>query len=154
MPKFSLRATFARKEKDATKEEKYNAGKNDPKSPISREESADEPPWTLLSGEWGSDDLLYPEIEEMYWDGVRKEVEVLLLTLKQWQEQWQQEQTNGDVPLPDEIQVDQPEGFDTFIDQVTEESRSFARRAGALSLISEPDYSTIEGAFPGSEYQD
>jgi hypothetical protein len=81
--------------------------------------------------------LLYPEIEEMYWDGVRKEVEVLLITLKQWQEQWQ-EQANGDIPLPGEIQVDLHEGFDTFIDQVTEESRSFARRAGRFILYLRP----------------
>ena len=106
-------------EKDEIATEKKPSSQREEPAPV------DEVPWKLLSTEWSPDELLLPEIEEMYWDGVRRELEIILLTLKQWQEQ-----EGGPVTIPDESEVDFIHGFDTFVDQVCEESRNFARRYG------------------------
>ncbi|KAL1960139.1 hypothetical protein VTO42DRAFT_311 [Malbranchea cinnamomea] len=131
MPKaFSFRR-FTRKGKEPTvderddEDEERDDSQRTQKPSTVREEPApvDEVPWKLLSTEWRPDELLLPEIEEMYWEGVRREVEIVLLTLKQWQEQ-----EGASIALPPEGDVDFIHGFDTFVDQVCEESRSFARR--------------------------
>ena len=99
-----------------------------------RDEPVDDVLWNPMTREWRSSEILLPEIEEMYWNGVKRELEVLLLSLKQYQEhqQQQQQQQQGDesITLPDEIEVDFVHGYDTFIDQVSEESRKFANRYG------------------------
>ena len=56
----------------------------------------------------------------MYWDGVKREVEVILITLRAWQE------SDDGWKEPEEAIDDFIHGFDTFIDQVSQESRAFA----------------------------
>jgi hypothetical protein len=78
-------------------------------------------PWNPIGP---AEDNLLRELEEMYWGGVRQELEVIILTLKKWQ----QPEFNS-VELGDETD-DFIHGFDTFIDQVSQESRAFAIRYG------------------------
>lgn len=130
-----FRRTFARRGKEPTlderdeDEEEHDEIQHEKQPSSDREDpqQSSEVPWTLLSTEWRPDELLLPEVEELYWDGVRRELEIVLLTLKQWQEQ-----EGGAIPIPDECDVDFVHGFDTFVDQVCEESRNFARRYGGL----------------------
>lgn len=138
MPKAfrALARSWTRKDKGVpeesdSEEEANDDVQHDEKIPPIREEPVDEVPWSHLSGEWRSDELLLPEIEEMYWDGVKRELEVVLLTMKQWQEQQEEnEDEDESIALPEETEVDFVHGYDTFIDQVSEESRKFARRYG------------------------
>jgi hypothetical protein len=55
---------------------------------------------------------------------VKRDIEVILFTLKRWQEP-----TNSSTTLQDDA-GDFIHGFDTFIDQVSEESRAFAIHYG------------------------
>lgn len=80
--------------------------------------------WTLLGP--GNATLL-PELEELYWEGVRGELENIIWTLKTWQKP-----EFSDVTVADE-EDDFVHGFDTFIDQVAEEPRAFALRYGAIA---------------------
>ncbi len=73
------------------------------------------------------DTALLPELEKLYWDGVRGELENIIRTLKAWQQAELADVTVTD-PADDFIH-----GFDTFIDQVAEESREFALRYGATA---------------------
>ena len=76
---------------------------------------------------------LLQELQQLYWNGVRRELMDIIFTLKTWQH-------NGfeNVTLSDE--TDQEiYGFDTFLDQVNESSRDFAlqyceQHASALNL--------------------
>jgi hypothetical protein len=83
--------------------------------------SAPEASWTPLGL---GKDVLLRELEALYWEGVRGELENILRTLNTW-----------DKPDFSSVRVDDEDddfihGFDTFIDQVTEESRAFAIRYG------------------------
>lgn len=80
--------------------------------------------WERIGSEEGGAQTLLLELEQMYWDGVKNELEVILLALKQWQEA-----EYSSVSLEDESD-DFVHGFDTFIDQVSQESRAFAHRYG------------------------
>jgi hypothetical protein len=80
-------------------------------------------PWTLIGS---ADESLLSELGKMYWEGVRQELEVILLTLKKWQQP-----EYSSVLLKDETDGF-IHGFDTFIDQVSQESRAFASRYGVL----------------------
>ncbi|KAI9768916.1 MAG: hypothetical protein M1840_004512 [Geoglossum simile] len=80
-------------------------------------------PWNPIGP---AEDNLLRELEGMYWQGVRQELEVILLTLKKWQ----QPEFNS-VELSDETD-DLIHGFDTFVDQVSQESRAFAIRYGKM----------------------
>ncbi|KAL4927873.1 uncharacterized protein BDV17DRAFT_282326 [Aspergillus undulatus] len=80
-------------------------------------------PWNLI-GE-GLDHLLQ-NLEQLYWTGVESELEQILLTLKEWQAQ-----PLAETDLPDEVD-DFIHGFDTFIDQVHEDSRDFAEQVALL----------------------
>ncbi|KAL4784227.1 hypothetical protein BJX76DRAFT_357191, partial [Aspergillus varians] len=80
-------------------------------------------PWTLI--EEGPDHLLH-NLEQLYWTGVERELENVLLTLKEWQSQ-----PLATSDLPDEVD-DFIHGFDTFIDQVHEDSRDFAEQIALL----------------------
>lgn len=78
-------------------------------------------PWTLIGS---AEETLLSELGKMYWEGVRQELEVILLTLKKWQQP-----EYSSVLLKDETDSF-IHGFDTFIDQVSQESRAFASRYG------------------------
>jgi hypothetical protein len=85
--------------------------------------SAPETSWTPLGL---GKDVLLRELEALYWEGVRGELENILRTLNTWHK-----------PDFSSVRVDDEDddfihGFDTFIDQVTEESRAFAIRYGIL----------------------
>jgi hypothetical protein len=74
-------------------------------------------PWQNLGV---ADGCLFHELEQMYWDGVKCEIEVILITLRKWQE------SDDGLKEPEEDTDDFIHGFDTFIDQVSQESRAFA----------------------------
>ena len=68
--------------------------------------------------------FLFHELEKLYWEGVRGELENIARTLEIWQR-----------PEFSRVKVEDEEdrfvhGFDTFIDHVTKESREFAIRYG------------------------
>ena len=65
---------------------------------------------------------LFPELQKMYWDGVKRELAHILLTLKKWQ----QPEYASTILIDEED--DFIHGFDTFVDQVSESSRDFAAR--------------------------
>jgi hypothetical protein len=67
-------------------------------------------------------ETLFREMQKMYWEGVRRELLPILLTLRKWQQSEFAETT-----LVDE-KDDFIHGFDTFVDQVSETSRGFADR--------------------------
>lgn len=67
-------------------------------------------------------ETLLPELQKMYWDGVKRELAHILLTLRQWQQP-----KFASTTLTDEND-DFIHGFDTFVDQVSERSRDFAER--------------------------
>lgn len=81
-------------------------------------------PWERVGPDGGAAQILFHELEQMYWNGVKNELEVILLTLKQW------ENDEYKLVLLDDETVDFVHGFDTFIDQVSQESRAFAGRYG------------------------
>ena len=80
-------------------------------------------PWTLI-GE--AKDHLLAELEQLYWTGVEHELASVLFTLRTWQSH-----EFSKITLADESD-DFVHGFDTFIDQVSEESREFADQVGKL----------------------
>ena len=90
-------------------------------------------PWRSLNVSPSQSDLL-GHLEELYWIGVRGELENIIRTLRIW---------NGaplkEVLLDEEKEYDNGErfihGFDTFVDSVSEESRAFARRYGELMRV-------------------
>ena len=73
-------------------------------------------------------DHLLDCLKKMYWDGVKGELEVIIRTLKTWQQPRYQA-----VVLSDEND-DFVYGFDTFIDQVSQKSRAFAIRYGTFTV--------------------
>lgn len=80
--------------------------------------------WSLVGD--GRDHLL-EELEKLYWDGIAAEVENIVRTLRAWQQQPEL----ADVRIKDESDR-HIHGFDTFLDNVSQESRAFAIRYGAL----------------------
>ena len=84
-------------------------------------------PWQLVGP---ARDHLLDRLNEMYWDGVKAELEVIIRTLRTWQQpQYEsvvlKDETDGFV-----------HGFDTFIDQVSQKSRAFAARYGTFAVES------------------
>ena len=77
--------------------------------------------WTKVGS--GKDHLL-SELESLYWDGVRTELENIVRTLKVWQQP-----EYAQVTIQDEDD-DHVHGFDTFLDQVSHEARAHAIRYG------------------------
>ncbi|RSM12703.1 hypothetical protein CDV31_006170, partial [Fusarium ambrosium] len=73
----------------------------------------------------GTHDLL-AELESLYWEGVKAELENIVRTLKAWQ---QPECSDVSVSDEDDAHI---HGFDTFLDQVSQEARAFAKRYGNL----------------------
>jgi hypothetical protein len=85
-------------------------------------------PWNLVGD---AETHLLQELKKLYWMGVKSDLEAILFTLKKWQQP-----EYASVVLDDE-KDGFIHGFDTFIDQVCQESRAFATRYGmpALSII-------------------
>jgi hypothetical protein len=78
-------------------------------------------PWHLIGA--GKDHLL-EQLESLYWEGVKGELEIIIRTLRTWQQP-----QYSSVVMHDEND-NFIHGFDTFIDQVSQESRAFAARYG------------------------
>ncbi|KAJ4124157.1 hypothetical protein NW768_009511 [Fusarium equiseti] len=91
--------------------------------PSSHITSAPDISWTKVGS--GKDHLL-SELESLYWDGVRTELENIVRTLKVWQQP-----EYAQVQIQDEDD-DHIHGFDTFLDQVSQEARSHAIRYGEM----------------------
>ena len=83
--------------------------------------------WTAIGD---SRNHLLEELKKLYWEGVKCELEVILFTLKKWQ------QPEYSSIILGEEDDDFIHGFDTFIDQVSQESRAFATRYGTPFSIS------------------
>lgn len=81
--------------------------------------------WTLVGD--GEAHLL-EQLEALYWDGVASELENVIRTLRAWQSPDMEE-----VMDPDEA-GDEIYGYDTFLDNVSKESRDFAVRYGEFSF--------------------
>lgn len=63
-------------------------------------------------------------MRDMYWTGVKHELSLILLTLKEWQRP-----RYASIMLNDETDLS-IHGYDTFIDQINQSSRDFAERYG------------------------
>lgn len=87
-------------------------------------------PWQLVGP---ARDHLLDQLNDMYWDGVKGELEVIIRTLRTWQQPQYES-----VVLNDEND-DFVHGFDTFIDQVSQKSRAFAARYGMFAVKSSFD---------------
>ncbi|KAF5025922.1 hypothetical protein F66182_1957 [Fusarium sp. NRRL 66182] len=94
-----------------------------PPLPTSAITSAPDISWTRVGP--GKDHVL-SELERLYWDGVKAELENIVRTLKAWQ---QPEYSH--VSVKDE-KDEHIHGFDTFLDQVSQESRAHAIRYGKM----------------------
>ncbi|KAI9158135.1 hypothetical protein HJFPF1_06125 [Paramyrothecium foliicola] len=66
---------------------------------------------------------LQHEMLKMYWDGVKRELPYIILTLRKWQTH----EVYRGTTLPDE-ENHLIHGFDTFLDQVSHSSRNFSKR--------------------------
>ncbi|GIJ86992.1 hypothetical protein Asppvi_005891 [Aspergillus pseudoviridinutans] len=84
-------------------------------TPASREEAA----WSSVGA---GKEILFSELERLYWEGVKEELENIIRTLKVWQQP-----EFADIVVADETD-DFVHGFDTFLDQVGQEARAFAIR--------------------------
>jgi hypothetical protein len=78
---------------------------------------ADSPTWHRIGK---ARHHLFEELEKLYWTGVEHELESVLFALRAWQRP-----ENSKIELDDE-QDSFIHGFDTFIDQVSEDSRQLA----------------------------
>lgn len=90
-----------------------------PSSASSNITDSENRPWTHI-GE--AKDHLFDELEQLYWTGVEQALESVVITLKAWESD-----KLNEVALPDESD-NFVHGFDTFIDQVSEESQQFANQ--------------------------
>ncbi|KAK4099125.1 hypothetical protein N658DRAFT_430575 [Parathielavia hyrcaniae] len=75
----------------------------------------------------GGVETLRTELEQMYWGGIKAEVENIIRTLQAWQEP---DVADASIQVPDED--DFVHGFDTFLDNVSQGAREFAIRHGML----------------------
>ncbi|KAB8228656.1 uncharacterized protein BDW43DRAFT_315727 [Aspergillus alliaceus] len=73
-------------------------------------------------------DYLLQELEDLYWAAVKVELENIIRTLKVWQQP-----EYVDICISDEND-NNIHGFDTFLDQVCQESRAFAIRYGETKV--------------------
>jgi len=100
-----------------------NSGKIIASASASTSTEAEAPTWHRIGD---AHHHLLKELENLYWTGVEHELESILLALRAWQRP-----ENSKVELEDE-RDSFIHGFDTFIDQVSEESRQFAEHVAAL----------------------
>ncbi|KAK2804587.1 hypothetical protein FQN51_001788 [Onygenales sp. PD_10] len=90
------------------------------KPPPSNNTAATDVPWQFEADGGEVKEKLLQELEQMYWDGAKMELEAILLTLQHWQDP-----SFSHVEL--EAETDNfIHGFDTFIDQVSKGPREFA----------------------------
>jgi hypothetical protein len=82
-------------------------------------------PWKVVGS---ANEHLLREIRKIYWDGVKRELAHILLTLREWQQP-----KYSKVILEDE-EDDFIHGYDTFLDQVSYHSRLFAQQYGKLVI--------------------
>jgi hypothetical protein len=94
--------------------------------------TASNPSWKYASrskNEWKTipdpQHALFQELQEMYWNGIKRELKQIILTIRTWQSS-----EFANINLPDENGA--MTGFDTFIDQVSESSRQFATQYGSF----------------------
>jgi hypothetical protein len=110
---------------------------------------AENRPWTLI-GE--AQAHLLAELERVYWAGVEQELEAVLVMLRVWQSP-----EFADISLEDESDGF-IHGFDTFVDQVSDQSRAFAKqvaeRKDALNFAVGADYRRVLGLKQCSSYFD
>ncbi|KAL2130159.1 hypothetical protein VTI74DRAFT_6814 [Chaetomium olivicolor] len=92
-------------------------------------------PWTRLGND-KDPQTLRTELEKLYWEGARAELENIIRTLQAWQQQ-----VFASVSVPDETD-DFIHGFDTFIDHVSQGAREFAIRYGQTKLGNSTSYET------------
>lgn len=85
--------------------------------------SAPDTAWSLVGK--GSD-TLRAELEVLYWEGVQGEIENIVRNVKLWQ-QPDLASVVLEKETPEEERI---HGFTTFLDQVSDEARSFALRQG------------------------
>lgn len=78
-------------------------------------------PWTSIGP---GRDCLASELEKLYWDGVRDELENIVRTLRTWR------QNKYPADEPDPYENYDIEGYDTFINQVNGHVREFALQYG------------------------
>lgn len=98
-------------------------------------------PWIHI-GE--AKDHLLNELEQLYWIGVEQALESIVITLKAWQSH-----KLNKITLPDESD-NFIHGFDTFIDQVSEESRQFA---GQVRMMKDQKKDRVKPAIrPEQDY--
>lgn len=86
--------------------------------------SGDDISWTLVGS---GKEKLVDELRSLYWQGVRRDLETILWTVKNWTHP-----SLAGVQVEDETDFF-VHGFDTFVDQVSQESRAFANRYGEFS---------------------
>ena len=84
-------------------------------------------PWTSLGA---ARDHLLDELEALYWDGAAAELDNVVRTLRAWHHE--QHPNLADVTVEDEDD-DNVYGFDTFLDQVSEEAREKCIRERKLA---------------------
>ena len=84
-------------------------------------------PWDLVGP---ARDHLLDRLKKMYWNGVKSELEVIIRTLRSWQ------QPQYESVVLDDESDDFIHGFDTFIDQVSQDSRAFATLYGTFAAES------------------
>ncbi|KAH8423598.1 uncharacterized protein LDX57_001358 [Aspergillus melleus] len=101
-------------------------------------------PWELVGP---GESYLLVELEKLYWAGVERELKNIIQTLRVWRRP-----EYSYISIPDETD-DFIYGFDTFIDQVCQESREFALRYGKRRRREDADKpSAILGQDHKSEY--
>jgi hypothetical protein len=83
-------------------------------------------PWKEVGS---ANEHLLPELRKIYWDGVKRELAHILLTLHEWQQS-----KYSKIYLDDEDD-DFIHGYDTFLDQVSVHSRVFAQRYGKSTIM-------------------
>jgi hypothetical protein len=92
---------------------------------------------------------LFKELQTLYWEGARRDLENILWTLKNWQD----ESLKG-VEVQDETDFF-VHGFDTFIDQVSQESRAFANRYSKINRLLDARMVLMDNRrFPEDDHQD
>jgi hypothetical protein len=83
-------------------------------------------PWSLVGP---AKEKLQDQLEQLYWEGIKGELENLVRALKAWEQP-----EFAAVASEDELD-DHIHGFDTFLDQVSQESRAFAIRYGKYCSV-------------------
>jgi hypothetical protein len=89
--------------------------------------SAKNTQWQAIAG--SAREALLPEMEKMYWNGVKREMTLIMLTMKKWQ------QDEYGTTILDDEEDGFIHGYDTFTDQVSESARDFAARYGKLGAL-------------------